>query len=115
MGTTPTFQPHKHRRDIKGRFARQDRPEPPVAGLVPCTEQVIDAWVDRAHPYTTVEPNGEPEGFVAVCPPAPGAFAFAETEQEALDDMRSVLIGWAHFSLADGQELPRLPSRAAIF
>ena len=27
----------------------------------------------------------------------------------ALDDMRSILAGWAHFSLADGQELPKLP------
>ena len=80
---------------------------PPL--LPPYHEQVVDEWVDRAHPCTTVEANGEPEGFVAVCAPAPGAFAFAATAQEALDDMRSVLAGWAHFSLADGQELPKLP------
>ena len=65
--------------------------------------------VDRAYTCTTVEANGEPEGFVAMCAPAPGAFAFAATAQEALDDMRSVLTGWVHFSLADSQELSKLP------
>ena len=34
---------------------------------------------------------------------------FADTEQEAIDDMRSALFGWAYFSLVDGQEPPELP------
>lgn len=102
---------------IPGRWAHLTRlgaPPPPPAQLSPDQEQLVGEWVKRAHPYTTVVANCEPEGFVAVCPPAPGAFAFAATEQEALDDMRSVLTGWAHFSLVDGQQLPALPGDTAI-
>ena len=85
----------------------------PRAQLRPDHEQLINEWVDRAHPYTTVEANGEPEGFVGLCPPARGAITFADTEQEAIDDMRSCLFGWAYFSLGDGQGLPTLPGDTA--
>ena len=96
---------------IPKRWAHLTRfgsPPPPLDQLPPDCEQLIDEWVERAHPYTTVEANGEPEGFVGLCPPAPGAFTFANTEQEAIDDMRSCLLGWTYFSLGDGQELPTL-------
>ena len=92
------------------RFGSPPRPLHP---LPPHCEQLIDEWVERAHPHTTVGTNGTPEGFVAVCAPAPGAFTFADTEQEAIDDMRSALFGWAYFSLVDGQALPALPDDTA--
>ena len=88
-------------------------PPPPLDQLPPGHEQLINEWVERAHPYTTVEANGEPEGFVGLCPPVSGAITFADTEQEAIDDMRSCLFGWACFSLGDGQGLPTLPGDTA--
>ena len=94
----------------RARLSRFGSPPRPLHPLPPHCEQLIDEWVERAHPHTTVEANGTPQGLVAVCPPAPGAFTFADTEQEAIDDMRSALFGWAHFSLVDGQEPPELPS-----
>ncbi len=98
------------RRTRLSRFGSPPRPRHPPP---PHCEQLIDEWVERAHPHTTAETNGTPEGFVAVCAPAPGAFTFADTEQEAIDDMRSALFGWAYFSLVDGQALPALPGDAA--
>ena len=106
MATASTFQPHKHPRDYKGRFAPQNRPQPPTLALT----RIPDAWTDRAHPYTIVEPNGAPEGFFALCPPARGAIAFAYTAQEAITEMRCVLFDWAYLSLDLGHELPKLPA-----
>ena len=93
----------------RARLSRFGSPPRPLHRLAPHCEQLIDKWVAQAHPHTTVEANGTPEGFVAVCPPAPGAFTFADTEQQAIHDMRSALSGWAYFSLVDNQELPALP------
>lgn len=110
MAAASGFQPHKPQRGREGRSASMDRPGPPTLVVTPDLERFIDEWVDRAHPHTVVEPIGDPEGFVALCPPARGAIAFAYTEQDATTDMRSVLAGWAYFSLDSGQELPTLPS-----
>ena len=110
MAAASRFQPRKHPRDHKDRSAPQDRLGPPTLALTPDLERLIDEWVDRAHPHTTVEPIDDPEGFVALCPPARGAITFAYTEQEAIDEMRDVLSGWAYFSLDSGQDPPKLPT-----
>ena len=110
MAAASRFQPPKHQRDHKNSFAAEDRPEPLTLALTPDLERFIDEWADRAHLHTTVEPNAAPEGFVALCPPARGAIAFAYTEQEAITEMRSVLFDWAYLSLGFGQELPKLPA-----
>ena len=114
MAAASMFQPHKHPRDHKGRFAPKDDLGPPTLVLTPDLKRFIDEWADRAHPHTTVESTRDPEGFVALCPPARGAIAFGYTEQEAVEEMRSVLFDWAHFSLDLGQELPTLPSLPVI-
>ena len=88
-------------------------PPPPLDHLPADHERLISEWVERAHPHTIAEPNSEPEGFVGVCAPAPGAFTFAGTEQEAIDRMLSCLVGWAYFSVVDGQQLPALPGDTA--
>lgn len=109
MAAASTFQSHQQPRDDKGRFAPKDRLGPPTLALTPDLERFIDEWADRAHPHTAVEPICDPEGFVALCPPARGAIAFAYTHREAIDEMRSVLFDWAYFSLDLGEELPKLP------
>ena len=85
----------------------------PLGRLPADSEQLISEWVEWAHRHTIVEPNGEPAGFVVHCPPAPGAFTFADTEQQAADEMRDCLFGWAEVALRDGQELPALPAEPA--
>ena len=90
----------------KRRGAPDDRP--PIESHR-SDQQLIDKWVERAHPLTTVEATKDPEGFVALCPPARGAIAFGYSAQEAIDEMRDVLSGWAYFSLEDGCPLPALP------
>ena len=92
-----------------GRRTRRRAPDrPPIGSPRSDQEQLIDQWVERAHPLTTVEAIKDPEGFVALCPPARGAIAFGYSAQEAIDEMRDVLSGWAHFSLEDGCPLPAL-------
>ena len=94
-----------------GRRARRGAPDgrPPIESPPSDQDQLIDKWVERAHPLTTVEAIKDPEGFVALCPPARGAIAFGYSAQEAIDEMRDVLSGWAYFSLEDGCPLPVLP------
>ncbi len=82
-----------------------------TTGLPRDQEGLIHEWVDRAHPHTAVEQIDDPKGFVALCAPARGAIACGYSEQEAIDEMRSVLFGWAYFSVVFGQDLPTLPSR----
>ena len=113
MPTMPRFQPGKHRRASGRRFFREARPKTPAFVPAPSQEQLIQDWVERAHRHTTVEAIGDPEGFVALCPPARGAIAFGYSAQEAIDEMRDVLSGWAYFSLEDGAPLPAVANEAS--
>ncbi|MCY4067918.1 MAG: hypothetical protein OXE79_02255 [Acidimicrobiaceae bacterium] len=72
------------------------------------SEQQIDDWADAAWHRTTVEQIEDPEGFVAECAEAPGALAFGRTEQQARDEMRTVLLDWAQLRVARGHGLPRI-------
>ena len=69
-------------------------------------DQIINEWVAQAHPHTTVEAINSPPGFVAECEMAPGALAIGRTEEEARQQMQSVLSGWASLVLEDGGDLP---------
>ena len=72
-------------------------------------DQTISEWVAQAHPHATVEAISSPPGFVAECDVAPGALAIGRTEQQAREQMRSVLFGWASLVVEDGDDLPALP------
>ena len=77
--------------------------------LTPRHDQIISEWVAQAHPHTTVEAITSPPGFVAECDAAPGALAIGRSEQQAREQMRSVLFGWASLVAEDGDDLPALP------
>ena len=79
------------------------------SSLTSCHDQIISEWVAQAHPHTTVEAVSSPPGFVAECDAAPGALAIGRTEQQAREQMRSVLFGWASLVAEDGDDLPALP------
>ena len=70
----------------------------------------ISEWVAQAHERTAVEAIELPPGFVADCDAAPGALAFASTAEAAIEEMRSVLLGWASLRVDRGYALPVLPA-----
>ena len=61
--------------------------------------------------HAAVEAIESPRGFVAECEPAPGALSFGCTAEEALEEMRSVLCGWASLVVETGGDLPEAPTR----
>lgn len=71
----------------------------------------IREWVAQAQERTAVEAIESPPGFVAECDAAPGALAFASTAEAALEEMRSVLHGWASLRVERGHDLPVLPAQ----
>ena len=75
--------------------------------------QRIHEWVAQAHERTAVEAIESPPGFVADCDAAPGALAFASTAEAAIEEMRSVLLGWASLRVERGHDLPHLRRDAA--
>ena len=87
---------------LKRRSAAQPAP-PAVCGDV-------EVWAAEAHAHTVVERIDSHPGFLADCLAAPGAITVGRTEQEALDDMRSALIGWANVRVSRGYDLPPIPA-----
>ena len=71
---------------------------------------LIEAWAAAAHAHTVVERIDSPPGFLADCVAAPGAITVGRTEQEALDEMESALIGWASLRVSRGYDLPPMPA-----
>lgn len=71
----------------------------------------VEAWAAEAHQHTVVERIDSHPGFLADCVAAPGAITVGRTEQEALDEMRSALIGWASLRISRGYDLPPIPAR----
>jgi len=74
----------------------------------------IREWVAQAHERTAVEAIESPPGFVADCDAAPGALAFASTAEAAIEEMRSVLLGWASLRVERGHDLPVLPAALEV-
>ena len=56
-----------------------------------------------------------PRGFVADCDAAPGALAFATTAEVAIEEMRSVLLGWASLRVERGHDLPVLGEAKILY
>ena len=88
------------------------RPGPPVSELsLAGHDGRIREWVAQAHERTAVEAIESPPGFVAECDAAPGALAFASTAEAAIEEMRSVLHGWASLRVERSHDLPVLPAQ----
>ena len=51
-----------------------------------------------------VRPIDDPAGHVATVAGIEGAWGFGDTEEGALDELRSVLLGWASLKLEDGDD-----------
>ena len=84
---------------------------PPVSVSLSGDDRRIREWVAQAHERTAVEAIESPPGFVADCDAAPGALAFANTAEAAVEEMRSVLLGWASLRVERGHDLPVLPAQ----
>ena len=67
-------------------------------------DRLIGRWADAAVGHATVRRIEDPAGLVATVFGISGAWGFGESTQEALGDLRSVLVDWAVLKLEDGDD-----------
>jgi len=67
-------------------------------------EALLTLWSKAAVEKAVVRSIQDPEGYIATVAGARGAWAFGETEAEALTEMESVLYGWAEVKTEDGDD-----------
>lgn len=97
-------------REIKLRASSQTRLWNEVKDrlTIPITD--IRRWARAATALAEVEdPTQECPHFVATVAGCPGAWAFGDTADAALAELESVLFGWAHLKLRDGDtDIPQM-------
>lgn len=49
----------------------------------------------------------EDEGYIAVVPELPGCSAFGETEEEALEEIKTAMELWLETAKREGREIPQ--------
>ena len=77
--------------------------EPSAAGGS-ALEKLIELWAAAAVTHARIRNIDDPSGLVATVVGIDGAWGFGSSSEEALDDLRSVLIDWAQLKLEDGDD-----------
>ena len=76
---------------------------PPACGGT-ALERLVERWAEVAVSYAIVRTIDDPAGLIATVAGIDGAWGFGQSEDEALDDLRSVLVDWASLKLEDGDD-----------
>ena len=84
----------------------------PQADEEAARERSIEHWAEVAVSQATVQVIHDPAGLIATVAGIEGAWGFGQSEDEALDDLRSVLVDWASLKLEDGDD--DIPSMEGI-
>ena len=66
--------------------------------------RLVASWAEIAASHAAVRYIDDPSGHVATVAGIEGAWGFGDSEQAALHELRSVLIGWARLKLDDGDD-----------
>ena len=66
--------------------------------------KLIDCWAETAARHAMLEPIGDPPGVFAAVAGIQGPWAFGDTRDEALAELKSVLADWAALKLEDGDD-----------
>ncbi len=67
-------------------------------------DRLVASWAEIAVSHAAVRYIDDPSGHVATVAGIEGAWGFGDSEERALDELRSVLIGWACLKLEDGDD-----------
>ena len=67
-------------------------------------DRLIASWAEIAVSHAIVRCINDPTGHFATVAGIEGAWGLGDTEQGALEELRSVLIGWAYLKLEDGDD-----------
>ena len=67
-------------------------------------EGSVERWAEATASHAMVRTIDDPIGLIAAVAGIDGAWGFGQSEDEALDDLRSVLVDWASLKLEDGDD-----------
>jgi len=67
-------------------------------------DRLVASWGEIAVSHAMVRSIDDPSGYIATVAGVEGAWGFGDSEESALDELRSVLIGWACLKLEDGDD-----------
>ena len=67
-------------------------------------DRLLASWAEIAVSHAMVRCIDDPAGHIATVAGIEGAWGLGDTEEGALDELRSVLIGWAYLKLEDGDD-----------
>ncbi len=73
---------------------------------------LVASWAEVAVSHAIARYIDDPEGHIATVAGIEGAWGFGDTEAAALDELRSVLIGWACLKVQNGDD--DIPSMEGI-
>ena len=73
----------------------------------------VERWAKVAVSHAIVRAISDPSGFIATVTGIDGAWGFGQSEDEALEDLRSVLVDWASLKLQDGDD--DIPSMEGVY
>lgn len=79
-----------------------DEQEPPFDGSA--LDRLIAQWAEVAVSHAVVRGIDDPPGFTAAVAGIDGAWGFGASSEEALAELRSVLVDWGRLKLEDGDD-----------
>lgn len=79
-----------------------DEQEPPFDGSA--LDRLVAQWADVAVSHAVVRGIDDPPGLTAGVAGIDGAWGFGVSPEEALAELRSVLVDWARLKLEDGDD-----------
>ena len=68
------------------------------------TERLVESWASIAIAHAIVRTTEDSAGYIGTVVGIDGAWAYGETEVEALEELKSALVGWALLKLEDGDD-----------
>ena len=72
--------------------------------VVDVRQKLLCKWADQAAAHATVKNSKDPAGVIATVSGIEGVWGFGGSPEEALHDLRSVLVDWAGLKLTDGDD-----------
>ena len=60
----------------------------------------------KAYDYKVILEPDETGGYIVICPSIPGCYSQGETVQEALDNIKEVILLCLEDMIAEGEEIP---------
>ena len=78
--------------------------ERPVLNEGEALSRLIEQWADAAVSHAVIRDREDPSELIATVAGIDGAWGHGDSDEEALKDLKSVLIDWVHLKLQDGDD-----------